>query len=189
MGYELPLLAPQTASWSPLGSLFGRSWAILGPSSGPLGPILGPSWAIKRNGEKATHRWCFSCSKGFWTFEGVLRALREHLEPSCGPPEASWRHVGSCQRSSASSFLLLPPSPFSSHHHQRHHHRHHHKHTDGGGPTPRPPIAPRRLYLHVERARQDRPQRPPPRGLQDGPRGVQEVLQEGPTMPKSYIFF
>ena len=110
LGALLGFLGP---SWG----LLGRLGAVLGPSRGhygslrsswgPLGPSwgsLGPSWGHleaseahrKRNGEKAKIINFPQVFEGFWALGGVLRGLRELLEPSCDPLGASWRHVGSC---------------------------------------------------------------------------------------------
>ena len=99
----------RTPSWGPKNRLLGLSWGALGRSWDRLGGLLGPSWGLlgpswghleaseahrKRNGEKAkiiNFLWVF---EGFWALGGVLRGLRELLEPSCDPLGASWRHDG-----------------------------------------------------------------------------------------------
>ena len=100
---------PLGLSKPPLGALLGPSWGALGRSWGRLGGLLGPSWGLlgpswghleaseahrKRNGEKAKIIIFLQVFEGFWALGGVLRGLRELLEPSCDPLGASWRHDG-----------------------------------------------------------------------------------------------
>ena len=85
-------------SWDALGRSWGRLGGLLGPSWG----LLGPSWGHleaskahrKQKRREGTHHRFSLVFDGFWRLGEVLRGLREHLEPSCGPLEASWRHDG-----------------------------------------------------------------------------------------------
>ena len=88
-------MGPLGALLGALGAALGASWALLGAFFGHLGAILRPPKAHrKRNGDNAHIIHVPLVLKDLGALGEVLRGLREHLEPSCGPLGASWRHDG-----------------------------------------------------------------------------------------------
>ena len=96
----MSLLEP---SWAALGAVLGALGAVLGPSWAPLGALLGHLGAILRpqepiGREKARMQKTLKNTlflKDFGLLGGLLGWLGEHLGPSWGGLEGSWRQVES----------------------------------------------------------------------------------------------